>query len=140
MFLIYKIDVPGLNIEYLNGTSILKIIVKHYVILANNVIIIGDMNVAHYPIDLHEPERNIWSAGFTFYERSSFTQLLKAGFNDTYRELYNDKVQYTWWSTRNKTLRQRNLGWRIDYSLVDDDLMLAVEDSEIHDQVMGSDH
>ena len=98
------------------------------------------MNVAHYPIDLHEPERNIWSAGFTFYERSSFTQLLKAGFRDTFRELYTDKVQYTWWSTRNKMLRQRNLGWRIDYSLADEDLMLAVEDSEIHDHFTGSDH
>lgn len=94
------------------------------------------MNVAHEPIDLHEPRRNIWSAGFTFYERSSFTQLLKAGFCDSYREIYPDQVGYTWWSNRGQA-RQDNKGWRIDYILPDEELMTAVDDAEIHPYIKG---
>lgn len=105
-----------------------------------NVLIVGDMNVAHYPIDLHCPRQSEWMAGFSYYERSSFTQLLREGFNDSFRELHTDKVQYTWWSNRSKRMRSWNLGWRLDYAIPDDNLMLAVEDSEIHDFARISDH
>ena len=64
------------------------------------VVIAGDMNVAHEPIDLFNPKPNEWSAGFTFYERSSLTQLLNSGFVDSFREIYPDRVKYSWWSNR----------------------------------------
>ncbi|MGI6118263.1 MAG: exodeoxyribonuclease III [Bilifractor sp.] len=103
------------------------------------VIVCGDMNVAHEEIDLKNPKTNHKNAGFSDQERQKFTELLEAGFTDTYRSLYPDRVEYSWWSYRFRA-REHNAGWRIDYFLVSDDLKDAVHDSVIHTDVMGSDH
>lgn len=99
----------------------------------------GDLNVAHNEIDLKNPKTNHNSAGFTDAEREKFTALLAAGFRDTYRTLYPDKVEYSWWSYLMKS-RERNAGWRIDYFVVSERLMDKVEDSVIYTDVLGSDH
>ncbi|MDO4197523.1 MAG: exodeoxyribonuclease III [Erysipelotrichaceae bacterium] len=103
------------------------------------VIYTGDLNVAHNEIDLKNPDENHFSAGFSDEEREKFTVLLDSGFKDTYRELYPENVQYSWWSYRTKA-RERGVGWRIDYYVVSERLMDKVKDSIIYDQVMGSDH
>ncbi len=104
------------------------------------VIVCGDMNVAHNPIDLKNPKQNIGNAGFSYEERGKFTELLSSGFVDTFRHLYPDTVDaYSWWSYRMKA-RERNVGWRIDYFLVSEDIVESVEDSKILADVMGSDH
>ena len=104
------------------------------------VVVCGDMNVAHKPIDLKNPKSNIGSAGFSYEERGKFTELLASGFNDTFRMLYPDKEEaYSWWSYMFKS-RERNTGWRIDYFLVTDDIKDKVKDSLILSDVMGSDH
>lgn len=104
------------------------------------VIVTGDMNVAHQEIDLKNPKTNRGSAGFTDEEREKFTQLLAAGFTDTFRALHPDALHaYSWWSYRFKA-RERNTGWRIDYFLVSDRLFPRVADAAIHADVLGSDH
>ena len=104
------------------------------------VIICGDMNVAHEEIDLKNPATNHMSAGFSDEERGKMTELLGAGFTDSFRFLYPDTVDaYSWWSYRMKA-RERNVGWRIDYFLVSDRIKDKIEDSRILSDVMGSDH
>ena len=103
------------------------------------VVYCGDLNVAHNDIDLKNPATNHNSAGFTDAERGKFTALLAAGFKDTYRTLYPDKVEYSWWSYLMKS-RERNAGWRIDYFVVSDRLMEKVQDSVIYTDIYGSDH
>ena len=103
------------------------------------VIYTGDLNVAHEEIDLKNPEDNHFSAGFSDEERAKFTQLLAAGFKDTFRELYPETVKYSWWSYRTRA-RERGVGWRIDYFVVSDRFMDKVKDSIIYDDVEGSDH
>ena len=85
------------------------------------VVVCGDMNVAHQEIDLKNPKTNRKNAGFTDQEREKFTNLLAAGFTDTYRWLYPEKVEYSWWSYRFRA-REKNAGWRIDYFLVSEDV------------------
>ena len=103
------------------------------------VILCGDLNVAHEEIDLKNPKTNRRNAGFTDEERGKMTELLSAGFSDTYRTLYPEKVEYSWWSYRFKA-REKNTGWRIDYFIVSDRLMERVADSVIHTEIFGSDH
>lgn len=103
------------------------------------VIYCGDLNVAHEEIDLKNPKTNHHSAGFTDEERGKFTQLLNEGFSDTFRTLYPDKVEYSWWSYMFHA-REKNVGWRIDYFVVSDRLMPKVKDSFILTEIMGSDH
>lgn len=104
------------------------------------VIVCGDLNVAHEEIDLKNPKTNHRNAGFTDEERAKFTQLLQAGFSDTFRKLYPDRAGiYTWWSYLRKA-RETNAGWRIDYFVVSDRLMERVEDATIHNEIFGSDH
>lgn len=104
------------------------------------VIICGDLNVAHQEIDLKNPESNRKNAGFTDEERAKFSELLEAGFIDTFRHFYPDKRDaYTWWAYFAKA-RERNIGWRIDYFLTSQDLEENLVDALIHDQVLGSDH
>lgn len=103
------------------------------------VVYSGDLNVAHEPIDLKNPKNNERNPGFTIEERTKMTELLGAGFTDTFRSLYPDTVAYTWWSYRSNA-RARNIGWRIDYFIVSNRLMPKVKDSSILDGVMGSDH
>lgn len=103
------------------------------------VIYCGDLNVAHEEIDLKNPKTNRKSAGFSDEERAKFTELLSAGFSDSYRRLYPDKVEYSWWSYMRKA-RENNAGWRIDYFVVSDKIMEKVQDSFIMTEIMGSDH
>ncbi len=103
------------------------------------VIYCGDLNVAHEEIDLKNPKTNRRSAGFSDEEREKFTALLDCGFADTFRTLYPDKVQYSWWSYMFKA-REKNVGWRIDYFVVSSRLMDKVRDSYLLNDVMGSDH
>ncbi|NMA02017.1 MAG: exodeoxyribonuclease III [Clostridia bacterium] len=104
------------------------------------VIICGDLNVAHQEIDLKNPKTNRNNAGFTDDERNKFTQLLEAGFIDTYRFLYPDTTDaYTWWSYMARA-RDRNIGWRIDYFLVSERIKDKIEEAAIHSLVFGSDH
>ncbi len=103
------------------------------------VIYCGDLNVAHEEIDLKNPKTNRKSAGFSDEERAKFTELLNAGFADSYRRLYPDKVEYSWWSYMRKA-RENNAGWRIDYFVVSDRIMEKVQDSFIMTEIMGSDH
>lgn len=103
------------------------------------VIYCGDLNVAHEEIDLKNPKTNHHSAGFTDEERNKFTELLNSGFSDTFRTLYPEKVEYSWWSYMFHA-REKNVGWRIDYFVVSDRIMPKVKDSKIYTQIMGSDH
>ena len=104
------------------------------------VIVCGDMNVAHREIDLKNPKTNRRNAGFTDEERSKMTELLGAGFTDTFRHFYPDlEGVYSWWSYRFKA-REKNAGWRIDYFLVSDRFIDRVKDARILTDVYGSDH
>ena len=104
------------------------------------VIVCGDMNVAHEEIDLKNPKTNVGNPGFSDQEREKFTQLLSAGFTDSFRCLYPDKRDaYSWWSYR-AAARARNVGWRIDYFVVSDRLRDKIKDAYIFPEVMGSDH
>ncbi|HWO95250.1 MAG TPA: exodeoxyribonuclease III, partial [Bacillus sp. (in: firmicutes)] len=104
------------------------------------VIFCGDLNVAHMEIDLKNPKPNKGNSGFTEEEREKMTLLLQSGFVDTFRYFYPDKEDaYTWWSYMNK-VRERNIGWRIDYFIVSDRLKDLLKDAHIHSHVMGSDH
>ncbi len=104
------------------------------------VIVCGDMNGSHEEIDLKNPKTNRKNAGFTDEERQKMTELLAAGFTDTFRMLYPDlEGVYSWWSYRFRA-REKNAGWRIDYFLVSDRLKDRVADSRIDTDVFGSDH
>lgn len=104
------------------------------------VIVCGDLNVAHTEIDLKNPSTNRRNAGFTDEERGKFTELLKAGFVDTFRHFYPDVTgAYSWWSYRFNA-RKNNAGWRIDYYVVSERLRDALQDAKIHSDIMGSDH
>ena len=104
------------------------------------VIVCGDMNVAHEEIDLKNPKQNVGNPGFSDEERAKFTELLAAGFTDSFRALYPDKTDaYSWWSYR-AAARERNVGWRIDYFVVSDRLREHIEDAFILPEVTGSDH
>ena len=103
------------------------------------VIYCGDLNVAHEEIDLKNPKTNHFSAGFSDEERGKFTQLLEAGFTDTFRKLYPEKAQYSWWSYMYHA-REKNVGWRIDYFVVSNRIFEKVKDSFILNDVFGSVH
>jgi exodeoxyribonuclease-3 len=104
------------------------------------VIICGDFNVAHQPIDIARPKENYnKAAGYTQREIDGFTKLLEAGFVDTFRRLYPDTVKYTYWNYLFNS-RSRNVGWRIDGFLVSDSLMSKVKDAMIYNEYLGSDH
>jgi len=103
------------------------------------VIYCGDLNVAHEEIDLKNPKTNRRSAGFSDEERAKFSELLASGFVDTFRALYPDKIEYSWWSYMMKA-REKNIGWRIDYFVVSERLFPRVRDSRILTTIMGSDH
>lgn len=104
------------------------------------VIFCGDLNVAHQEIDLKNPKTNHHNAGFTDEERGKMTDLLAAGFVDTYRYFYPDtKDVYSWWSYRFKA-REKNTGWRIDYFIVSERLTKRLQSAAIHTEIYGSDH
>ena len=103
------------------------------------VVLCGDLNVAHNEIDIKNAKANIGNAGFTYEERGKFTELLNAGFIDTFRYFNKDKEQYSWWSYMGKA-RENNIGWRIDYFVVSKGIINKVSNSIIYDDIMGSDH
>ena len=104
------------------------------------VIACVDMNVAHKEIDLKNPKTNRKNAGFTDEEREKFTQLLSAGFTDTFRSLHPDEEgAYSWWSYRFRA-REKNAGWRIDYFVVSNRIAGDIKSANIHNEIFGSDH
>ena len=104
------------------------------------VVLCGDLNVAHQEIDLKNPKTNRMNAGFTDQEREKMTQLLSAGFIDTFRYFYPQRTEaYSWWSYMRKA-RERNAGWRIDYFIVSNRLQERLKSSEIYMEIPGSDH
>lgn len=141
-----------LNIYFPNGTSSperLAFKLKFYDALLDHceklrksgkkLIVAGDFNTAHHPIDLKHPKANEKNSGFLPEERAWIDKFVAHGYVDVFRKLYPEKVQYTWWSYRFGA-RKNNVGWRIDYFFVTEDLVRKVKDVFIADQVMGSDH
>ena len=104
-----------------------------------NVVYCGDLNVAHEEIDIKNPKANRRNAGFTDEERNKMTELLDSGFIDTFRHFYPDIVKYTWWSYLGAA-RSKDIGWRIDYFIVNDEYIKNIEDALIYSDVLGSDH
>lgn len=103
------------------------------------IILCGDFNTAHQEIDLRNPRQNRNTSGFLPEERAWVDRYLQNGFVDAYRELYPQRIQYTWWTYRYKA-RERNIGWRLDYFLITEELMPRVKDVVIHESILGSDH
>lgn len=124
----FKIDFNDKLLVYLKGLEKCK-----------PLVVCGDFNVAHEEIDLARPKDNVGNPGFTAEERAWMTKFLKAGFIDTFRNIYPDKAEYTWWSYR-FFARQKNIGWRIDYFCVSAKMAKYVKEAFILNKVIGSDH
>ncbi len=105
----------------------------------NSVLVTGDLNTSHTEIDLARPKANRKKSGFMDIERDWIDRYLDAGMVDAFRLFHPEPERYTWWSNRGGA-RERNVGWRLDYWLASQDLQARIVGSEIHDQVMGSDH
>ena len=103
------------------------------------VVVCGDFNVAHNEIDIKNARANIGNAGFTYEERGKFSELLDAGFIDTFRYLHPEEVKYSWWSYMGHA-RENNVGWRIDYFVISKEIINKVKGAYIYDDIMGSDH
>ena len=131
------------ELERLDYRMIWEDEIKKYLLHLNKikpVIMCGDLNVAHKEIDLKNPKTNRHNAGFTDEERNKMTELLDAGFTDSFRYKYPDKEnEYSWWSYMGRA-REKNVGWRIDYFMVSNDIAKKIKDATIHQEVYGSDH
>lgn len=131
------------ELERLEYRQIWEDEIRKYLLNLNKkkpVIMCGDLNVAHNEIDLKNPKTNRGNAGFTDEERQKMTELLDAGFIDTFRYIYPDKKDcYSWWSYMGHA-REKNVGWRIDYFIVSKDFAKNVKDAKIFPEIMGSDH
>lgn len=131
------------ELERLDYRMIWEDEIKKYLLHLNKikpVIMCGDLNVAHKEIDLKNPKTNRHNAGFTDEERNKMTELLDAGFTDSFRYKYPDKEnEYSWWSYMGRA-REKNVGWRIDYFIVSNDIVKKIKDATIHQEVYGSDH
>lgn len=112
---------------------------NHQHSLGEKIILCGDFNTCHQDIDLRNPKDNANTSGYLPEERVWIDYYLEHGFVDIYRLLYPDRVQYTWWTYR-MNVRERNVGWRLDYFLVSNDLVNCIQDVIIHEDVTGSDH
>ena len=143
----YMVDIYTPNskreLERLDYRQVWEDEIRKYLLKLNEtkpVIMCGDLNVAHKEIDLKNPKTNRGNAGFTDEERNKMTELLNVGFVDTFRYLYPDKEeQYSWWSYMGRA-REKNVGWRIDYFIVSEDVKEKIIDAKIYPEVMGSDH
>ena len=116
--------------------------IRKYLLKLNEtkpVIMCGDLNVAHEEIDLKNPKTNKGNAGFTDEERGKMTELLNSGFIDSYRYLYPEKMEYSWWSYMGHA-REKNVGWRIDYFIVSNDIKEKIKNATIYTKILGSDH
>ncbi len=131
------------ELERLDYRQIWEDEIRKYLLKLNQakpVIMCGDLNVAHNEIDLKNPKSNRKNAGFTDEERHKMTQLLDAGFTDSFRYLYPDKKEaYSWWSYMGRA-REKNIGWRIDYFIVSNDSKERIKEAKIYPEIMGSDH
>ena len=131
------------ELERLDYRMIWEDEIKKYLLHLNKikpVIMCGDLNVEHKEIDLKNPKTNRHNAGFTDEERNKMTELLDAGFTDSFRYKYPDKEnEYSWWSYMGRA-REKNVGWRIDYFIVSNDIAKKIKDATIHQEVYGSDH
>ena len=131
------------ELERLEYRQIWEDEIRKYLSNLNNmkpVIMCGDLNVAHQEIDLKNPKTNRGNAGFTDEERSKMTELLEAGFVDSFRYLYPEKTDaYSWWSYMGRA-REKNVGWRIDYFIVSEDMKKQIKEATIYPEIMGSDH
>lgn len=131
------------GLERLDYRQIWEDEIRKYLLKLNEtkpVIMCGDLNVAHKEIDLKNPKTNRGNAGFTDEEREKMTQLLEAGFTDSFRYLYPDKENaYSWWSYMGRA-REKNVGWRIDYFIVSNDMKEKIKEANIYPEIMGSDH
>ena len=131
------------ELERLDYRQIWEDEIRNYLLKLNTkkpVIMCGDLNVAHNEIDLKNPKTNRRNAGFTDEERAKMTELLNAGFIDTFRYKYPDVTgKYSWWSYMFHA-REKNAGWRIDYFIVSESLKEKIEDAKILDDIYGSDH
>ncbi len=143
----YMIDIYTPNakreLERLDYRMVWEDEIRNYLLnLSKNkpVIMCGDLNVAHKEIDLKNPKTNRGNAGFTDEERGKMTELLGAGFTDTFRYLYPDKTDaYSWWSYMGRA-REKNVGWRIDYFIVSNDIAKKIKEAKIYPEIYGSDH
>lgn len=131
------------ELERLSYRQIWEDEIRKYLLNLNKikpVIMCGDLNVAHKEIDLKNPKTNRGNAGFTDEERAKMTELLQSGFTDTFRYLYPDvKDAYTWWSYMGHA-REKNVGWRIDYFIVSNDIKGNIKNAMIYQEIEGSDH
>ena len=130
------------ELERLDYRMIWEDEIRKYLLKLNKtkpVIMCGDLNVAHEEIDLKNPKTNRGNAGFTDEERGKMTELLKAGFVDSYRYLYPEKIEYSWWSYMGHA-REKNIGWRIDYFITSKDIEKNIKEAKIYTQILGSDH
>ena len=131
------------ELERLEYRQIWEDEIRKYMLKLNEnkpVIMCGDLNVAHKEIDLKNPKTNRHNAGFTDEERNKMTELLDAGFVDTFRILYPDKENaYSWWSYMGHA-REKNVGWRIDYFIVSKSIENCIKEAKIHSEIFGSDH
>lgn len=103
------------------------------------VILCGDLNVAHNPIDLKNPKQNEQNPGYSIEERTKFNLLLESGFTDSFRYQNPDKILYSWWSYR-FFAREKNIGWRIDYFIISNDIREKIKTTDILTNIYGSDH
>lgn len=131
------------ELERLDYRQVWEDEIRAYLLKLNKtkpVIMCGDLNVAHNEIDLKNPKTNHNNAGFTDEERSKMTELLNAGFVDTFRLLYPNKTDaYSWWSYM-RNAREKNIGWRIDYFITSQSIKDKIKDSVIYPEIYGSDH
>lgn len=131
------------ELERLEYRQIWEDEIRKYLLKLNEtkpVIMCGDLNVAHEEIDLKNPKTNHRSAGFTDEERNKMTELLQAGFIDSFRYLYPTQENiYSWWSYMRKA-REKNVGWRIDYFIVSKDIESKIKEARIDTDILGSDH
>ena len=144
-FLLYNIYFPNgqkddVRLKYkLDFYDDLLPIINDQVESGNNVIVAGDWNTAHYPIDLARPKENIKTSGFMPIEREKLDEYVNDGWVDTFRLFHDEPDRYSWWSYR-MGARARNVGWRIDYFFVNSELSDLCNNADIHQDVMGSDH
>ena len=144
-FLLYNIYFPNgqkdnERLQYkLDFYDDLLPIINEQVESGNNVVVTGDWNTAHHPIDLARPKQNVNTSGFMPIEREKLDMYVENGWIDTFRLFHQEGERYSWWTYRFGA-RERNVGWRIDYFFVNEGFLDNVEDADIHDEIMGSDH
>jgi len=144
-FLLYNIYFPNgqkdeIRLNYkLDFYDELLPIINEQVDSGSNVIVTGDWNTAHFPIDLARPKENVKTSGFMPIEREKMDHYVNSGWVDTFRHFHQEPERYSWWSYRSGA-RQRNIGWRIDYFFVNQSFISQIEDADIHENTMGSDH